>query len=69
MVLDLGKTKRSLIRELKKGEGELMEEIAAAIEAVRTNLGAEVEGKVLTPVVIIYERKVRRRTGFFPFSM
>jgi hypothetical protein len=69
VVLDLGKTKRSLIRELKKGEGELMEEIAAAIEAVRTNLGAEVEGKVLTPVVIIYERKVRRRTGFFPFSM
>jgi len=69
VVLDLGKTKRSLIRELKKGEGELMEEIAAAVEAVRSNLGAEVEGKVLTPVVIIYERKVRRRTGFFPFTM
>jgi hypothetical protein len=69
VVLDLGKTKRKLIRELKKGEGELMEEVAAAIEAVRSNLGAEVEGKVLAPVVIIYERRVRRKTGFFPFTL
>jgi len=69
VVLDLGKTKRSLIRALKKGEGELMEEVAAAVEAVRTNLGVEVEGKVLTPVVIIYERRPRRRTGFLPFSL
>jgi hypothetical protein len=69
VVLDLGRTKRKLIRALKKGEGELMEEVAAAVEAVRNNLGAEVEGKVLTPVVIIYERRVRRRTGFFPFTL
>jgi hypothetical protein len=69
VVLDLGRTKRKLIRALKKGEGELMEEIAAAVEAVRNNLGAEVEGKVLTPVVIIYERRVRRKSGFFPFTM
>jgi hypothetical protein len=69
VVLDLGKTKGKLIRALKKGEGELMEEVAAAVEAVRNNLGAEVEGKVLTPVVIIYERRVRRKTGFFPFTL
>lgn len=69
VVVDLGRTKRKLIRSLKKGEGELMEEVAAAVEAVRTNLGAEVEGKVLTPVVIIYERRPRRRTGFFPFTL
>jgi len=69
VVLDLGKTKRKLIRLLKKGEGDLMEEVAAAVEAVRSNLGAEVEGKVLTPVVIVYERRARRRrTGFFPFT-
>jgi hypothetical protein len=68
VVLDLGKTKRKSIRALKKGEGELMEEVAAAVEAVRNNLGAEVEGKVLTPVVIIYERRARRRTGLLPFT-
>jgi hypothetical protein len=69
VVLDLGRTKSKLIRALKKGEGELMEEVASAVEAVRNNLGAEVEGKVLTPVVIIYQRRVRRRTGFFPFTL
>ncbi len=69
VVMDLGKTKKKLIRALKKGEGELMEEVAAAVEAVRENLGAEAEGKVLTPVVIIYERKVRRKTGLFPFTL
>jgi hypothetical protein len=69
VVLDLGRTKRRLIRDLKNGEGELMEEVAAAVEAVRNNLGAEVEGKVLTPVVIIYERRARRKTGLFPFTM
>jgi hypothetical protein len=69
VVLDLGRTKRKLIRALKDGQGELMEEVSAAVEAVRSNLGAEVEGKVLTPVVIIYERRApRRRTGFFPFT-
>jgi len=69
VVLDLGRTRRKLIRALKKGEGELMEEVSAAVEAVRNNLGPEVEGKVLTPVVIIYERRVRRRTGFLPFAI
>ena len=68
VVLDLGRTKRKLIRSLKKGEGELMEEVAAAVEAVRSNLGTEAEGKVLTPVVIIYERRARRRTGLLPFA-
>ena len=69
VVLDLGKTKKKLIKALKKGEGELMEEVAAAVEAVRNNLGSEAEGKVLTPVVIIYEKKITRKTGLFPFSL
>ena len=69
MVLDLGRTKRKLIRALKKGEGELMEEVAAAVEAVRNNLGAEVEGKVLTPVVIIYERRVTTQNRVLPIHI
>jgi len=68
VVLDLGKTKRKNIKELKNGEGKLMEDVAHAVEAVRTNLAAEVEGKVLVPVVIIYERKAGRKGGLLPFS-
>jgi hypothetical protein len=68
VVLDLGKTKKKNIKALKNGEGKLMEDVAHAVEAVRTNLATEVEGKVLVPVVIIYERKASRKSGLLPFS-
>ena len=68
VVLDLGKTKKKLIRALKNGEGRLMEDVAEAVEAVRNNLSPELEGKTLIPVVIVYERKVARKRGLLPFS-
>lgn len=67
VVLDLGKTKKKLIRALKRGEGRLMEDVAEAMEAVRSNLGSELEGKALIPVVIVYQRKTSRRGGLLPF--
>jgi hypothetical protein len=67
VVLDVGKTKKKLIRALKRGEGKLMEDVAEAVEAIRLNLGPELEGKALIPVVIVYQRKTKRRGGFFPF--
>lgn len=67
VVVDLGKTKKKLIRELKHGEGKLMEDVKEAVEAVRSNL-PEMEGKELIPIVIIYERKTPRRGGILPFA-
>jgi hypothetical protein len=68
VVLDLGKTKKKLIKALKEGEGKLMEDVTHAMEAVRSNLGAEVEGKILVPIVIVYEKKAARKSGLLPFS-
>jgi hypothetical protein len=68
VVLDLGKTRKKYIRALKDGEGKLMDDVTHAVEAVRSNLGAEVEGKILVPVVIIYEKRVARKSGLLPFS-
>jgi hypothetical protein len=68
VVLDLGKTKKKFIRELKRGEGKLMEDVAEAVEAVRSNLSSEMDGKILVPVVIVYQRKTRK-SGFMPFSL
>jgi hypothetical protein len=67
VVLDLGKVKRKLVRELKQGEGELMDDVAHAVEAVRSNLHAELKGKELVPIVIVYERKPARRRRLLPF--
>jgi len=69
IVLDLGKKKKKLIKELKRGEGKLMEDVAQAVEEVRANLGTHASGKDLIPVVIVYERKRRARGGLLPFSM
>jgi len=69
VVLDLGKTKGKLIRALKEGEGDLMQDVNHAVAAVRTSLSAELEGKILVPVVVIYQKKPKRRTGFMPFSL
>lgn len=68
VVLDLGKAKKKLIKALKQGEGELMEDVAEAVEAIRTSLSAELEGRVLVPVVIVYEKKTAKKGGFMPFS-
>lgn len=68
VVLDLGKTKKKLIRELKRGEGKLMADVAEAVEAVRSNLSPEMDGKILVPVVIVYQRKTSRKGGFLPFA-
>ena len=69
IVLDLGKKKKKLIKALKRGEGKLMEDVAQAVEEVRSNLGGHAVGKDLIPVVIVYERKRRSRGGLLPFSM
>jgi hypothetical protein len=68
VVLDLGKTKKKLVRALKRGEGKLMDDVTEAVEAVRANLTPELDGKVLVPVVIVYQRKTNRKGGLMPFS-
>jgi len=61
VVLDLGSTKKKFIKALKQGEGPLIDDVFNAVEAVRSNMGAELEGKVIVPLVIVYRKKERRR--------
>ena len=68
VVLDLGRTKKKLIKALKQGEGPLMEDVSDAVEAIRANLSPELDGKALIPVVIVYEKKSSRKRGFIPFG-
>ncbi len=69
VVLDLGKTNKKRIKALKHGEGELMEDVANAVEAVRANLTPAMDGKILIPVVIIYEKKVSGKRGLLRLLM
>ena len=61
VIIDLGKQRPKTIKEFKKGEGELWEEILDVAEEVKEMLGAEAEGKVLVPIIMLYQEKSRRR--------
>jgi hypothetical protein len=61
IVLSLGKQKKKNIKKLKRGEGKLMDEVVDVIEQVHDHLGAEADGKVIVPVVVVYREKPKSR--------
>jgi hypothetical protein len=63
IVVNVGKVKRSKIKDLERGEGKLMADVADVVEQVRASLGAQAEGVRLVPVVIVYQKKPKRRAG------
>jgi|GEM_PF-1395224 len=63
IIIDLGKEKRKRIKDLKRGRGRLMNEVAGVINEARMNLGAEAEGKELIPIILIYRKKRKRKGG------
>jgi len=60
VIIDLGGQKSKYIKELKDGEGKLWDEVFDVIDEVKEMLGTEAEGKVLVPVVMIYEKTKRQ---------
>ncbi|HXD10744.1 MAG TPA: hypothetical protein VN653_11825 [Anaerolineales bacterium] len=61
VIIDLGKQRASSLRELKKGEGKLWDEVLDVTEEVKEMLGGEAEGKVLVPIIMLYQEKSGRR--------
>jgi hypothetical protein len=61
IVIDLGKKKNRAVKSLKKGKGKLWGEVLDVVAEVKDRLGAEADGKVLVPIVMIYREKPRRK--------
>jgi len=61
VIIDLGKQRSKSIKELKNGEGDLWEEVLEVADEVKEMLGAEAEGKILIPVIMLYQEKAGRR--------
>lgn len=61
VIIDLGAQKSKALKELKAGEGELWDEVFDVIDEVKDMLGKEADGKVLIPVVMLYEKKQSQR--------
>lgn len=60
IIIDLGKQKSKKLKALKKGDGELWDEIFDVMEEVKEMLGDEADGKMMVPIVMIYEKKSKR---------
>jgi hypothetical protein len=62
IIIDLGSQKSSNLKELKKGKGKLWEEVLNVVEETKEMLGDEAKGKVIMPVIMIYQKKSRRQS-------
>jgi hypothetical protein len=62
IVIDLGKRKSKAIKDLKKGKGKVWDDVFTIIEEVKETLGEDSNGKVILPVVIIYQKKTKRQS-------
>ena len=63
IVLDLGKQRRKRIRDLRRGEGKLMDEINASIDELRTAGALAADAQAVVVVVRQRRRKVRGLNG------
>jgi hypothetical protein len=69
IIIDTGKRKPKAIKALKKGKGKLWDDVLIIVEEVKESLGEEASGKVILPVVMVYQKKPKRQSLnrlFFP---
>jgi hypothetical protein len=63
IVVDMGKKSRKQIKNLKRGKGRLVDDVAAVVDEVKANWGSNSAGKEFVPVVIVYRKKSKRGRG------
>jgi hypothetical protein len=61
VIVDLGKKTRKAIKKLKRGTGDTMLEVEAAIREARQYLSDADKNKPTIPIVLIYERRRGRK--------
>jgi len=68
IIVDLGKTSRKRIRQLKKGRGKLLDDVQDVLNEVTASLGEQADDKQLVPMVLLYraKRKKGNRGGIIP---
>lgn len=60
IVIDLGKKKRKLVRQLRKGRGKLIERVNGVVDELRSAGSLAAESR---PVIVVVREKKRRRAG------
>ena len=63
IVLDLGKQRRRRIKDLRRGEGKLMDEVNASIDELRTAGALAADAQAVVIIVREKRRKMRGLNG------
>lgn len=69
IIINMGKQRRKRIKRLLSGRGRLWGEVEGVIEEVGTQLGDELDGKTIVPLILVYRRRPKRKRarGIFGF--
>lgn len=66
IIIKLGKQKKKRIKQLMAGEGKLWFEVQDVIDEVGEMLNDELEGKTVVPLILVYEKKPKKKSrGLF----
>lgn len=60
-IFDIGKRKKKVCKRIKEGRGPVQKNIEEALEYTADEMGDAAKGKVFVPVVVLYERRRKRR--------
>lgn len=61
IIVDLGKVPNKNLRKLKEGRGKLMDELRTTLDEVVKEMGKDLDGKEILPVVLVYGRKRKKK--------
>ena len=69
IIINMGKQRPKRIKRLLSGRGKLWSEVEGVIEEVGTQLGDELDGKTIVPLILVYRRRPKRKRarGIFGF--
>ncbi len=69
VIVEMGRLSRKKLKALKKGDGPLMDDVLQVLEDVAAELGDEALDKTFVPIVMLHEKKPkkRKRTFVLPF--
>jgi len=61
IIINMGKQRRKRIKRLLSGRGKLWSEVEGVVEEVGTQLGDDLEGKTIVPLILVYRRRPKRK--------
>ncbi len=65
LVVDLGKKRRKVVRQLLNGEGKLVDEVNGAIAELKA---AGTIGASAQPIIVVVRPRRKRRSWMFPLA-